>query len=357
VNLPPNTGSSSWNWGPDMAETKVLRALASVRESQRKWLTPSIREHLQVYLPLLVIIATLSAISYSQNSAFLASTNLELMLAASSVLGILAVGQTLLLVGGQLDLSVGSLVSLGSVITARLVLGQGPGVITVLLPIVVGAATGLIWGLLVSLLRVPPFILTLGGLAVLASLALTIAKSTPIPMPTGLDWLQTGHYLGLQTPILIWLGCLVFGGVLLHFTRFGRNIYALGANEEAAFLSGVATIRTKISIFVINGALTGLAGLVMAGRLGAGDPRAGVGLELSVIAASVLGGASLAGGRGSIIGSLLGVLVLGVVTSALTFLSVPDSYDQFVFGAILIAAVSVTASAEFRRHRKVQRRN
>jgi ribose/xylose/arabinose/galactoside ABC-type transport system permease subunit len=339
-----------------MPATDLRTTFRPAQSTSRKWPTPAVREHLQVYVPLIAIIVVLSIIANSRNSAFLSATNLRQMLLASSVLGLLAVGQTLLLVGGQLDLSVGSLVSLGSVITAKLVISHVPDVLIVAIAIAAGALSGILWGLLVTLLRVPPFILTLGGLAVFASIALTLANSTPIPLPTGLEWLQTGQYLGLRTPTLIWLVVLIFGGLLLHFTRFGRNVYALGANEEAAFLSGIATSRTKVAIFVINGALAGLASVVITGRVGAGDPRGGVGLELIVIAAIVLGGASLAGGRGSILGSLLGVLVLGVVTSALTFLSVPDSYDQFVFGAILIGAVSVTAAAEFRRHRKVQRR-
>jgi ribose/xylose/arabinose/galactoside ABC-type transport system permease subunit len=322
----------------------------------RRIVTPAVREHLQVYVPLIAILIGLCAIASANNDAFLSAGNIERMLVASAVLGILAVGQTFLLVGGQLDLSVGSLVSVGSVITAKLVLGNVPSALVLIIPIAVGAVVGVLWGLLVSLLNVPPFILTLGGLAVFASIALTLADSTPISVPDGLDWMQGDVLPGLRGPVLIWLLCLIAGGVLLHFTRFGRNVFALGANEEAAFLSGVATTRTKILIFVMNGALCGLASVVITGRVSAGDPRAGVGLELMVIAAIVLGGASLAGGRGSMLGSLLGVLVLGVITSALTFLNVPDSYDQFVFGAILIAAVSVTAVAEFRRRRRVRLR-
>jgi ribose transport system permease protein len=241
------------------------------------------------------------------------------------------------------------------VIAAKMAMDHRPDTMTLLVVVGIAAGTGLLWGVLVSLLKVPPFILTLGGLAAVSSIALTLANSTPVPLPNGLNWLQSGRYLGIPTPILIWLVVCVAGVVLLHFTRFGRNIYALGANEEAAFLSGVATVRTKMAIYLLNGALTGLAAVVMTGRLGAGDPRSGVGLELVVIAAIVLGGASLGGGRGSILGSILGVLVLGVVTSALTFLNVPDSYDQFVFGAILIAAVSVTAAAELRRRSKIRR--
>lgn len=324
--------------------------------SRRRWITPTLRENLQVYIPLVVIIIGLSLVANSQNDAFLSQGNLERILVASAVLGILAVGQTMLLVAGQFDLSVGSLVSLVSVIAAKMVLGNVPDAVVVAIALLIGMGVGLIWGLVVSLLKVPPFILTLGGLAVFASLALTVASSTPIPLPNGLEWLQTGSVAGLRTPTLMWLLAIVVGGVLLHFTRFGRNLYAVGANEEAAYLSGISVTGTKIAVFMFNGLVVGAAGLVITGRVGAGDPRGGVGLELIVIAAIVLGGASLAGGRGTILGSVLGVLVLGVVTSSLTFLSVPDSYDQFVFGAILIAAVVVTAIADLRRRRKVQRR-
>lgn len=150
---------------------------------------------MQVYIPLVVIIIGLSLVANSQNPAFLSQGNIERILVASSVLGILAVGQTLLLVAGQFDLSVGSLVSLVSVIAAKMVLGELPDVLVVGVALAIGAVVGLIWGLLVSLLNVPPFILTLGGLAVFASLALTVASSTPIPLPSGLEWLQTGAVL------------------------------------------------------------------------------------------------------------------------------------------------------------------
>lgn len=325
-----------------VTQAEVAQSTEPAR-ARRSVLSPASKEYLQVYVPLVVIIVVLSAVASSSNSAFLTSDNIERMLLASSVLGILAIGQTFLLVGGQMDLSVGSLVSLGSVVAAKMVTSGQSELVAVATVIGVGAVTGLLWGVIVSYLKVPPFILTLGGLAVLSSIALTVALSTPVPVPEGFTWLQTATPLGMRAPILIWLLCCAFGCVLLHFTRFGRNVFSLGANEEAAYLSGVATTRVKLAIYVINGVLGGVAALVMTGRLGAGDPRAGLGLELVVIAAIVLGGASLAGGRGSMLGSILGVLVLGVVTSALTFLSVPDSYDQLVFGGILIAATCVTA--------------
>jgi ribose/xylose/arabinose/galactoside ABC-type transport system permease subunit len=327
-----------------------------VRSSIRpRGLSPSTKEHLQVYVPLLTIIVALSVWANAKNPAFLTDVNIERMLVASSVLGILAVGQTLLLVGGQMDLSVGSMVSVTSVLAAKLAQDGHSELVAVGACLLLGAVVGLMWGALVSALRVPPFILTLGGLALFSSVAATLADNTPIPIVDSFGWLQTGELLGQRIPVVICAACLVVGGVVLHFTRLGRNIFALGANEEAAYLAGVPVTATKLVVYVVNGVLAGLAGVVFAGRVGAGDPRGGAGLELIVIAAIVLGGASLAGGRGSILGSALGVLVLGVVSSAMTFLDVPDTYNQFVFGLILIAAVSLTASVELRRRRRVRR--
>ena len=267
------------------------------------------------------------------------------------MLGVLVVGQTLLLVGGQLDLSVGSLVSVGGVVTASFVLHGLPTVVVVAVCLVAGALIGLCWGLIVAYLKVPPFILTLGGLAVFASLALTLAASTPIPMPTGMTWVRA-EVLGVRVAVIVWALVILLGALLLHFTRFGRNVYAVGANEEAAFLAGVPTARIKTALYSINGLL---AGVMFAGRVGAGDPRGGVGLELTVVAAAVLGGASLAGGRGSIVGGVLGVLVVAMVTDSLSFLDVPDTYNQLVLGVILIGAVAVTATSEIRRIRAARR--
>lgn len=328
-----------------------LRKSVSPTRQTRRLVSPAIKDNLQVYIPLIVIIIGLAAYTDSQNSNFLSSGNIKQILVAHSVLGILAIGQTMLLVAGQFDLSVGSMVSFGAVLTAKQLTAGASEWTAILLVLMVAGATGLVWGLLVALIKIAPFILTLGGLAVFASAAVTVSRSTTIPIPDSLLWLQSGSVIGVPTPIALWIGALVVGGLLLHFTRFGHQLYAVGANEEAAFLAGISVVRVKIIVFVVNGILAGLAAVVMAGRAGAGDPHVGGGLELTTIAAIVLGGASLAGGRGTVLGSFLGVLVLGVVTSSLTFLNVPNSYNQFVFGAILIAAVTVTATAELRRRR------
>lgn len=337
-----------------MTTANVTPQMGSSMRSQG--LSPSLREYLQVYLPLIAIIVGLSVVANAKNPAFLTDMNVQRMLVASSVLGILAVGQTLLLVGGQMDLSVGSMVSVTSVLTAKLTQDGHSEPVAIGACLLFGGLVGLMWGTIVSTLRVPPFILTLGGLALFSSVAATLADNTPIPITGSIEWLQTGQVLGQKVPVIVCAACLTVGGLVLHFTRLGRNIFAIGANEEAAFLAGVPVTSTKLVIYIANGVLAGLAGVIFTGRVGAGDPRGGAGLELIVIAAIVLGGASLAGGRGSILGSALGVLVLGVVSSAMTFLNVPDTYNQFVFGLILIVAVSLTASVELRRRRKVRRK-
>ncbi|ODU06691.1 MAG: hypothetical protein ABS81_04220 [Pseudonocardia sp. SCN 72-86] len=320
----------------------------------RRQISPGMRDNLRVTTPLLLIVVLLAIVTSLYNPAFLTGSNIGRLLAANAVLGVLVVGQTLLLVGGQLDLSVGSLVSMVGVLAASIALTGVPAVVVTLICLGLGALIGLTWGAIVAFLRVPPFILTLGGLAVFASLALTLAASTPIPVPTQLSWVRT-EILGVRLAVLIWVVVLILGVVVLHYTRFGRNVYAIGSNEEAAYLSGVATARVKLTLFAMNGGLAALAGLLFAGRVGAGDPRGGVGLELTVIAAAVLGGASLSGGRGSMIGGLLGVLVVAMVTDSLSFLDVPDTYNQLVLGVILIGAVAMTAVSELRRRRASRR--
>jgi ribose/xylose/arabinose/galactoside ABC-type transport system permease subunit len=198
---------------------------------------------------------------------------------------------------------------------------------------------------------VPPFILTLGGLSVLGSLALQRADDRPVPSPGAFMWLRTGSVLGVRWPIALALVLLAVCGFVLRFTRFGRHVYALGSSEEAAYLAGLPVQRTKVLVFAISGLMVGLAGVILMARIGAGDPRAGNGLELRAIAAVVLGGASLAGGRGTAVGTFLGVLLLGVVGTALNFLDIDASYEGLVFGGVLILAVLLTALSDRRRDR------
>jgi ribose/xylose/arabinose/galactoside ABC-type transport system permease subunit len=210
-----------------------------------------------------------------------------------------------------------------------------------------GAAIGLVWGLVVAYLDVPPFILTLGGLSVFGSLALVLSDNKPIRVPDGLDgW--SSSWFGLRGLAVMLIVVLVLAGLLLHLTRFGRTTYAMGSSRPTAFLAGVPVKRHLVLLFVGNSTLAAFAGLVMMARLSSGAPRSGAGLELTVIAVTVLGGAALAGGRGTMIGTAVGVLVFGVTDASLVFLQVPGAYQALLSGGILIIAVVVSAAADLR---------
>lgn len=315
--------------------------------SRRPWW--HLDERQIVLIPLVLAIVVLSIYTNNSNDAFLSWTNLENILLQTSVLGIIAIGQTYLIAAGQLDLSVGSLASLSAVVGATIVRDGNSELVAVVVCLLVGAAVGLFWGLIVTRLRVPPFILTLGGLSVLQSLALVRAGDVPVPSRNTFGWLNREELFGIRAPILSFLVITIVSALVLRYTRFGRHVFATGSAEEAAYLAGIPTNRTKLLVFMINSTLVAFAGLVLMSRIGAGDPRAGQGIELRAIAAVVLGGATLAGGRGSALGTFLGVVLLGVVGASLTFLDVDASYTDFVFGGVLIFAVVLTAVAEMRR--------
>lgn len=325
---------------------------ATVAVGAARWRPRFPAEFARTAIPLLAVIVGLSLYTNSQNGTFLTSNNIQNILVQCATLGILAVGQTFLLAGGQLDLSVGSLVSFTGVVGAeRYVHGTNEWLILVFL-LAIGAAVGLFWGVIVTYLKVPPFILTLGGLSVFASLAEVIAKNRPISVVNAFNSLGFGHWLGLQAPVTLYIAVLLAAIVVLHFTRFGRQVYAIGSSEQVSFLAGLPVNRVKVSIFVLNGLLAGLAGLVQMARLAAGDPTTGSGMELACVAACVLGGASLAGGKGTIIGSLLGTVVFGVINASLVFLNVAGAWQDTVSGGVLIFAVTVTAVGEMRQARK-----
>jgi ribose/xylose/arabinose/galactoside ABC-type transport system permease subunit len=330
---------------PDQAAAPVT-GTKPVRPPMRRQ-SPT-RIFLRTVIPLIVAIVALSIYSNSRNSAFLTWNNYDNILSQIAVLGILAAGQTFLIIGGQMDLSVGSLVSFIGVVAAKMFGASWSAPAVVIACLAIGASVGLIWGLIVAFLRVPPFILTLGGLSVFASLALVLSDNRPITVPTGLSTLGFGTWHGLRAPALTLIIVLIIMALLLQFSRFGRNTFALGSSPQASFLAGLPAKRLTVELFVLNGTLAGLGGLVMMARLGAGDPNSGAGLELSTIAVTVLGGAALAGGRGTMIGTFLGTMVFGTVSASLTFLQVAGAYQSLVSGGILIFAVVATAVADLR---------
>lgn len=330
---------------PDERTSPVMVASAPIQ--QRIVRSDAVR----FIAPLLIAITAIAIYTNGKNGNFLRGDNVKNILLQVSVLGIIAIGQTFLIAAGQLDLSVATLAALAGVIGATRIADGGSELWAVILVLVVCAAVGLIWGLLVAGLGIPPFILTLGGTSLFASIALRISKSSPVPARERFEWLGRLSVLGLQTPIWFFLVVAAVAALVMRYTRFGRHVYATGSNEEASYLTGIPTARTKILCFIISSTLSGFAGLVAMARISTGDPRVGSQLALQAIAAVVLGGATLAGGRGSPLGTFVGVVLLAVVQSALTFNNVQTFWNDAVFGGVLIFAVVVTAIGDLRRRR------
>ncbi|KAB2371457.1 ABC transporter permease [Actinomadura montaniterrae] len=270
---------------------------------------------------------------------FLTHNNLMNVGLATSVAALLAVGQTYVIVLAEIDLSVGAALGFTAVVTAQALRDHGL-VAGVAAGVAAGAAIGLVNGLLVTKTRMPSFIATLATMSVLSGLSLQLTKGNPVAV-TDYDFQGIGQsrIAGVPVPVVIMLVVFAAAGYLLARTRFGRHVYATGDNTEAARLSGVRTDRVKILAFVISGVLAALAGFILTARLSTAEPTAGTGLELEAIAAVIIGGTSLAGGRGTLLGTLVGALVLGVIDNGMNLLDVSPFLQNVVKGLVILLAV------------------
>ncbi|MEU6578096.1 ABC transporter permease [Streptomyces sp. NPDC046805] len=270
---------------------------------------------------------------------FLTSTNLLNVGLATSMVALLAIGQTYVIILAEIDLSVGAALGFSSAVTALVLRDHG------LLPALasglgVGAAVGLVNGLLVTRTRMPSFIATLAMMSILSGLTLQLTNGDPVGI-SDYDFEGIGQDYLAGIPVPVWLmvaGYAVFG-VLLARTGFGRFVYATGDNLEAARLSGIRTDRVKVLAFVISGLLAALGGFILTARLSTAEPTAGTGLELESIAAVIIGGTSLAGGRGTLLGTLVGALVLGVIDNGMNLLDVSPFLQSVVKGLVILLAV------------------
>ena len=314
---------------------------------------PSTTESARALVPLAAAILALGVFATIKSENFLTLQNFQNIFQELAVLGILAVGATLLMVAGQLDLSVGSGVSLLSIIGAKMIVAHWSQGIAIVAMLALSTAIGLVTGIVVASTRVQPFIVTLGALSVLAGLALIVSQTRPVPVGLNFSKLSLDEWGPFPVPALLFGGLCIAGALLLRFTKLGRYAYAIGSNEEAAFLAGVPIARTKIMLYGINGCLVGVGALMLLARLGSGDPNAGIGLELKAITAVVLGGATLAGGRGTMLGAFLGVFMLAEISNALNIVGVPNTYEQLVYGGVLVVAVVWAAVNELRRRSAV----
>jgi inositol transport system permease protein len=270
----------------------------------------------------------------------LASSNLINVARQISINGILAVGVTFVLLTGGVDLSLGSLVALTGVIAATFAHpGDYPLVVPLFMGIAAGTACGAINGAVITRGGVPPFIATLGMMTIARGLAQVISGGRPVSNMNPDLVRIAGDFVGIPIPVIILAGVALAAWVILANTRTGRHIYAVGGNENAARASGINVRRVKMFAYTFCGGLSGLAGIVLAARITTGQPNAGIAYELDAIAAVVIGGTSLSGGVGSVGGTVLGALLMGVINNGLDLLNVSSYYQQIIKGMIIIGAV------------------
>ena len=309
---------------------------------------PSIKDRLPPLGTLGPFIALLIACAFfaTQNERFLTGANLSLILQQVMVVGVIAIGQTLIVLTAGIDLSCGMVMALGSIVMSKLAVELGlPAPLAILCGVAVTAAFGLVNGLLVTRIKLPPFIVTLGTLNIAFAITQLYSNSqTVVDVPPMMTWLgNTFSLAGTQVGYGTLLMLALYAGVAfwLRETASGRHVYAVGNNPEATRLTGIPTERVLLGVYVLAGVFYGIAALLSVARTGVGDPNAGQTENLDAITAVVLGGTSLFGGRGLILGSLVGAIVVGVLRNGLTLMGVASVYQVLITGILVIAAVAV----------------
>jgi inositol transport system permease protein len=312
-------------------------------------------EWLRKYLILVILVAVVGLLTLATGGKFLQAQNLINVVRQMTPIAILAIGLTVVIISTGIDLSVGSIIALAAVVATSL--AQQPDATNLMypglhLPVIapvlaglgVGAACGLVNGLLIAGFRIPPFIATLGMMTAARGLALIYSNGRPISKLTPeFNFLGQGEPLGLPVPIILLALVAIIAQVMLHYTRFGRHVYALGGNEQAARVSGINAGRVKLGIYAFSGLLAGLAGMILAGRIGSGNPTLGTGYELDAIASAVIGGTSFTGGIGTVWGTIVGALLIGSLNTGLDLLNVSNFWQQVAKGVIIVLAIIIDA--------------
>ncbi|SFB12205.1 ribose transport system permease protein [Lentibacillus halodurans] len=273
---------------------------------------------------------------------FFTLDNIFNLLRQISVNALIAFGMTFVILTAGIDLSVGSLLALGSALTAGLLSGGMDPILAVLLGLLIGLGLGAINGLIITKGKVAPFIATLATMTIYRGATLVYTDGRPI---TGLsdsftfEMIGRGYVFGIPFPVILMLGVFLILYFVLRKTVFGRQVYAIGGNEEASILSGIKADRVKIGVYALTGMLSVLGGVILTSRLNSAQPTAGEMFELDAIAAVVIGGTSLMGGRGRITGTLIGALIIGVIDNGLNLMNVSSFYQQIVKGGVILLAV------------------
>jgi len=317
-----------------MANSPVATATSSGwKDTSRKALGSNL-------LPIIAALIIVSVVLSFMTPAFLTASNVTNIVTQSAVVGIAAIGATFVIITSGIDLSVGSNIALSGMIGAIVAQSTGNGFFGIATVILVAAVVGAFNGASVAWLRLAPFIVTLASMGMARGLTLQVSQGQSVyGLPEALNWLGASAIFDVKTSALVTVLLFVVAHFVLSQTTFGHRIYAVGGNAEAARLAGINVRGVIFAAYVIAGIMAGIAALILLGRLDSATPNAASGTELQVIAAVVIGGTSLFGGKGSMIGTFVGVLLIGVINNGLTLLNVSSFWVQFVQGALIFLAV------------------
>ena len=292
--------------------------------------------------PILLILAFICMVMSIITNSFARVDNLFTVAKQISMIVLIALGETLVLVAGCFDLSVGAIAGFTGVMMSIVVNATGSGVLGILVSLSLGCAIGAINGLLITKARINPFIVTLGMMNIVRGTVTTMTKGLSISVMNDLISAIGQGYIGpVPIPVILMIVFVVIFDILYRKTVFGSNIKAIGGNEDAARISGINIDGNKIFIFVISGAMSALAGIIMVGRINTGQPIAGQGWEIDAIAATIVGGTALSGGQGTIIGTLIGAALIGVMSNSMVLMSVSMYFQQVFTGLVLIGVVAI----------------
>lgn len=310
---------------PKTMTQRVIQAFGDVRE-----------------LTLVVLIALIIIVMSNLSPYFFSFSNFRAVSVGMAPTAIIVIGMAILLASGGFDLSVGSVMALSSTVVAMLLLAGTPIPVAVVLGLVLGAVAGLANGLLITGLGINPLIATLGTMSITRGIALVLTEGFSVSsLPTEFAWIGKASVMGFPMMVILMLLLVIIFDLAVRHTRFFRQVYFIGANEKAAMLSGIHVNRVRIIAYVLTGMLAALAGILLASRLMSGTPTAGSGIELQVLAAAVIGGASLRGGEGTILGAFLGVVFVALINNSMTMLAVSIYWQMIVIGGVLVSAVAL----------------
>ena len=291
---------------------------------------------------LIALIGLMMVITFI-NPNFLTANNLLNLLLQVTANGFIAFGMTFVILTGGIDLSVGSILALSSALTAGLIAAGIPVPFAILLAVCMGGIFGMLNGLLVAYGKLAPFIVTLASMTIFRGATLVFTNGNPLTQGLSdsflFQFLGQGYVVGIPFPVILMFLVFIILYVVLHKTAFGKSVYALGGNEKAAYISGVKLNKVKIIIYTISRIMASISGLIITSRLSSAQPTAGTSYEMDAIAAVVLGGTSLSGGKGRILGTLIGALIIGVLNNGLNIIGVSAFWQQVVKGVVILIAV------------------